>query len=54
MNCSWEIRENDHLTYLGVELAHHGIEPTRKLVVRDHPDDIRSFFASSWSGPTLL
>ena len=48
------IRENDHLTYLGVELAHHGIEPAANLVVRDHPDDIRSFFASSWERSDLV
>jgi len=48
------IRENDHLTYLGVELAHHGIEPAANLVVRDQPDDIRSFFASSWERSDLV
>ena len=48
------IRENDHLTYLGIELAHHGIEPAANLVVRDNPNDIRSFFASSWERSDLV
>ena len=45
------IRENDHLTYLGVELAHHGIEPAANWLC-DHPDDIRLCLPGS--GPTLL
>ena len=48
------IRENDHLTYLGVELAHHGVEPAANLVVRDNPADIRSFFADSWKRSDLI
>ena len=37
------IRENAHLTYLGSQLAHHGIEPAANLVIRDQPDDIKLF-----------
>ena len=48
------IRENDHLTYLGVELAHHGVEPAANLVLRDNPADIRSFFADSWKRSDLI
>lgn len=42
------IRENSHLTYLGSHLAHHGIEPAVNLVIRDKPEDIKSFFHDSW------
>ncbi len=48
------IRENEHLTYLGIELAHHGIEPAANLVIRDNPDDIRSFFTDSWKRSDLV
>lgn len=48
------IRENDHLTYLGIELAHHGLEPAANLVVRDNPEDIRTFFADSWERSDLV
>jgi nicotinamide-nucleotide amidase len=48
------IRENDHLTYLGIELAHHGLEPAANLVVRDNPEDIRSFFSDSWKRSDLV
>ena len=37
------IRENAHLTYLGVQLAHHGLEPAANLVIRDNPEDIKNF-----------
>ena len=40
------IRENAHLTYLGNQLAHHGVEPSANLVIRDNPEDIRLFFLS--------
>ena len=30
------IRENTHLTYLGNQLAHHGLEPAANLVIRDN------------------
>ena len=46
------IRENAHLTYLGSQLAHHGLEPAANLVIRDDPEDIRLFFAESWRVPT--
>ena len=35
------IRENEHLTYLGAQLAHHGIEPAANLVIRDQTEDIK-------------
>jgi nicotinamide-nucleotide amidase len=48
------IRENDHLTYLGRQLAHHGIEPAANLVIRDQVDDIRLFFADCWKRSDLV
>jgi len=42
------IRENAHLTYLGVQLAHHGLEPAANLVIRDNPEDIKLFFSECW------
>ena len=48
------IRENAHLTYLGRQLAHHGIEPAANLVIRDQPDDIRTFFADAWKRSDLI
>ena len=48
------IRENAHLTYLGTQFAHHGIEPAANLVIRDHPDDIRLFFSESWERSDLI
>jgi len=48
------IRENAHLTYLGTQFAHHGIEPAANLVIRDHPDDIRFFFSESWERSDLI
>ena len=41
------IRENSHLTYLGSQLAHHGIEPAANLVIRDNPNDIKDFFSEA-------
>ena len=43
-----------HLTYLGRQLAHHGIEPAANLVIRDQPDDIRTFFADAWKRSDLI
>ena len=48
------IRENAHLTYLGVQLAHHGIEPSANLVMRDNPEDIHLFFSESWKRSDLV
>ena len=48
------IRENAHLTYLGKQLAHHGIEPAANLVIRDQPDDIKLFFLDSWKRSDLV
>ena len=48
------IRENAHLTYLGIQLAHHGIEPAANLVIRDNPDDIHLFFSESWKRSDLI
>ncbi len=48
------IRENAHLTYLGSQLAHHGLEPAANLVIRDDPEDIRLFFAESWRRSDLV
>ena len=48
------IRENSHLTYLGSQFAHHGIEPSVNLVIRDNPEDIKSFFAESWKRSDLV
>ena len=48
------IRENAHLTYLGTQLAHHGIEPAANLVIRDQPEDIKLFFKDSWSRSDLV
>ena len=42
------IRENAHLTYLGNQLAHHGLEAAANLVIKDDPEEIRLFFAESW------
>ena len=43
------IRENSHLTYLGAQLAHHGIEPSANLVIKDQVDEIRLFFNECWN-----
>lgn len=48
------IRENTHLTYLGTQFAHHGIEPSANLVIRDQPEDIRLFFSESWKRSDLV
>ena len=48
------IRENDHLTYLGSQLAHHGIEPAANLVIRDLASDIELFFEASWNRSDLV
>lgn len=48
------IRENAHLTYLGTQLAHHGLEPTANLVIRDQPEDIQLFFSESWKRSDLV
>ena len=48
------IRENAHLSYLGIQLAHHGIEPSANLVVRDHADEIKTFFSESWKRSDLV
>ena len=42
------IRENEHLTYLGAQLAHHGIEAAANLVIRDQTEDIKLFFTDCW------
>ena len=41
-------------TYLGRQLAHHGIEPHANSVIRDQPDDIRTFFADAWKRSDLI
>ena len=48
------IRENTHLTYLGTQFVHHGIEPSANLVIRDQPEDIRLFFSESWKRSDLV
>jgi len=48
------IRENSHLTYLGSQFAHHGIEPAVNLVIRDNPEEIKTFFADSWKRADLV
>lgn len=48
------IRENAHLTYLGNQLAHHGVEPSANLVIRDNPEDIRLFFSEAWKRSDLV
>ena len=48
------IRENSHLTYLGSQLAHHGIEAAANLVIRDNPEDIKIFFRDSWERSQLV
>ena len=48
------IRENAHLTYLGTQLSHHGVEPAANLVIRDNPEDIRAFFFDSWKRSDLI
>jgi len=48
------IRENSHLTYLGTQFAHHGIEPAVNLVIRDNPAEIKTFFAESWRRADLV
>ncbi len=48
------IRENAHLTYLGTQLAHHGLEPAANLVIRDNPEDIATFFSQAWQRSDLI
>ncbi len=48
------IRENAHLTYLGTQLAHHGLEPAANLVIRDNPEDIEIFFSQAWQRSDLI
>ena len=48
------IRENAHLTYLGTQLAHHGLEPAANLVIRDNPEDIAIFFSQAWQRSDLI
>ncbi|MFP6887683.1 MAG: competence/damage-inducible protein A, partial [Opitutales bacterium] len=48
------IRENTHLTYLGAQMAHHGLEPAANLVIRDDPEEIRLFFTESWKRADIV
>ena len=48
------IRENAHLTHLGTQLAHHGLEPAANLVIRDNPEDIGIFFSQAWQRSDLV
>ena len=48
------IRENAHLTYLGTQLAHHGLEPAANMVIRDNPEDIGLFFSQAWQRADLV
>ena len=48
------IRENAHLTYIGSELAHHGIEPAVNFVIKDEPKEILLFFEQSWNRSDLV
>ena len=48
------IRENAHLTYLGRQLAHHGLEAAANLVIRDQADDIKLFFSDCWKRSDLV
>ena len=42
------IRENSHLTYLGKQLAHHGVSITRSRVLMDDAAEIRRGFMDAW------
>ena len=39
---------------LGSQFAHHGIEPAVNLVIRDNPEEIKTFFAESWKRADLV
>ena len=48
------IRENEHLTYLGTQLAHHGVEASANLVIRDEAEEIKTFFENAWNRSKLI
>jgi len=48
------IRENAHLTYLGEQLAHHGVSITRSRVIMDDADEIQRGFLEAWEHSDLV
>jgi nicotinamide-nucleotide amidase len=48
------IRENTHLTYLGGQLAHHGVSIARSRVVMDDVDEIQRGFMQAWECSDLV
>lgn len=48
------IRENTHLTYLGEQLAHHGVSITRSRVVMDDVAEIKRGFMEAWEHSELV
>lgn len=48
------IRENTHLTYLGEQLAHHGVSISRSRVIMDEVDEIRRGFMEAWERSDLV
>lgn len=48
------IRENTHLTYLGEQLAHHGVSITRSRVVMDDVAEIKRGFLEAWEHSEIV
>ena len=48
------IRENTHLTYLGNQLARHGISVTRSRVLRDDITEIQRGFREAWEQSDII
>lgn len=48
------IRENTHLSYLGEQLAHHGLAITRSRVLMDDAGEIQLGFKAAWQHSDLV
>lgn len=48
------IRGNDHLTFLGEQLARHGQVIQRNLVITDNPSQIEHNFRDSWESADIV
>ena len=48
------IRGNSHLTYLGKQLAQHGVSITRSRVLMDDAAEIRRGFMEAWECSDLV
>ena len=48
------LRVNEHLAFLGRELARHGVSVQRNEVIRDDVEEIRAAFLRSWENSDIV